>query len=759
MSAAFVLALALTACTGVETQPGKDAPAGDDANHKPEVTITSHAAGDAVTEGSTITLTGSASDEETANGELMAGWYSGARELCASAPLAEDGVSSCEAEIALRDAVITFRVIDPENFIGSAEIELDVVETATPTIEIVSPTAAGSYSSGTPVTFEVTVSDGEDAPRELVVAWADSEDTLELPSQPDASGTVSGDFLASAGVHQFVAVVTDTDGKSSRAYGEYTVEAGNAAPTVVITAPAEATLISVGDTLDFTGTVSDDATAADVLTLTWEDSIDGVLNVAAADAAGSAGFTASGLAPGAHVMTLSASDAEGSVGSATVAFTVNGLPDAPVVSISPATPGTADELTAVIDVESTDAEGDAITYTYAWTVNGAASSEIGASIAADLTTRGDVWEVAVSPNDGIGSGPAGSASVTIGNSAPVLTNVALGPDPAYEGNTLTCTPGSSSDADGNTVTFAYAWMVNGVATADTAATLGSSAWSKNDTVQCAATPMDDAMSGAAVSSSIVTIGNTAPTAPVVAVSPTDPEEGLDDVVCSVEVASTDADAGIDTVVYVFSWTVDGAAFAGATDAATTSTVDASETAEGEVWVCSAMASDGTASSAAGSDSVTCLGPSYTIGYDDEYAQTGTEAINYLFAEAVTLDSAVELYALGNIGKVASGDIKFALYADDAGAPGALVASTASAATVVGALELDVVGAPVAVAAGEYWLVWACGTSACRTAYTTSEVSSNVLYYKVADFTTAFPFTFGVATSLTGQAYNIYGVVR
>ena len=52
-----------------------------------------------------------------------------------------------------------------------------------------------------------------------------------------------------------------------------------------------------------------------------------------------------------------------------------------------------------------------------------------------------------------------------------------------------------------------------------------------------------------------------------------------------------------------SWMVDGNTFSGATDAATSSTVAGASTSAGENWMCSVTASDGTASSASASSSV------------------------------------------------------------------------------------------------------------------------------------------------------------
>ena len=64
-----------------------------------------------------------------------------------------------------------------------------------------------------------------------------------------------------------------------------------------------------------------------------------------------------------------------------------------------------------------------------------------ATLAASATTRGDVWSVAVTATDGLGTSAAGTAAVTIANTAPTLSSLTLSPDPATEDDVLVCTAG------------------------------------------------------------------------------------------------------------------------------------------------------------------------------------------------------------------------------------------------------------------------------------------------------------------------------
>ena len=76
------------------------------------------------------------------------------------------------------------------------------------------------------------------------------------------------------------------------------------------------------------------------------------------------------------------------------------------------------------------------------------------------------------PNDGETDGsPVTSATVTVANSAPVATDVSLGSSAVYTNDTLTAVP-SGSDADGDSITWTYAWYLSGSeVTGETSATL------------------------------------------------------------------------------------------------------------------------------------------------------------------------------------------------------------------------------------------------------------------------------------------------
>ena len=162
---------------------------------------------------------------------------------------------------------------------------------------------------------------------------------------------------------------------------------------------------------------------------------------------------------------------------------VNGIPTAPEVELTPDPADTSDDLVVTITTDSTDADGDPITYSYAWSVDGVPSTaSTSATLSSADTSKGQTWTVEVTNDVGYSDGPFGSDDLTIDNTVPELADATLSPDPAYEADTLICSPGTASDVDGDTVDYGYAWTVSGSTVSETSASLTGDSFNRGDTV-------------------------------------------------------------------------------------------------------------------------------------------------------------------------------------------------------------------------------------------------------------------------------------
>ncbi len=623
-------------------------------NSEPEAQITAPSDGSAVLEGTTVTLRGAASDPNHATGELLARWFVGDEEACASTAPAADGTTTCEVRVPEGEAMtVRLEVLDPAGAAGTAEATYAITPNAAPTASIASPLADGVYYSDQLVTFRGTVADAEDAPEALTAWWEDGATRLEqVESAPNGSGEVLGYAVLAEGPHALELHVQDTAGNETVATVLVNVGPPNSAPDCVITAPvdgssveqgvrvdieglatdidvpsstlqvawtsdkdgalgtstpdsdgsvglststlsadthrltmrvtdevgAECTtsivltvgtpptlevltpidgdVVNEGDDVDFLAMVSDAEDRASDMRVPWERDLDGLLDTSTPDSTGEAGFLRSDLSWGEHALTVTATDSAGLYAVERLSFTVNGLPTAPVVSLSPSSPYGSDDLIVSMDVSSVDPEGDRLMYAYAWYQNGVLSSaSTSATLPSSATSRGDRWTVEVWASDGYGESPVASAGVTIGDTLPTVASVTLSPGTAQTNDTLSCVASGASDTDGDTVSLGYAWTVNGTTLSETGSTLAGTWFDKGDVVVCSVTPTAGSGVGTSLSSAPLTIDNTVPTVTSASIAPASPRTG--DTLTCVTTGWTDADGDADGTTYV--WSVNGRA--------------------------------------------------------------------------------------------------------------------------------------------------------------------------------------------------------
>jgi hypothetical protein len=163
----------------------------------------------------------------------------------------------------------------------------------------------------------------------------------------------------------------------------------------------------------------------------------------------SASVTASETAKG-QVWTVSVSGSDamstGPAGTASVEI-LNTVPTVASATLSPTAPSAHDTLVCTAGATA-DADGDDVGLSYAWTVNSTVTAEISSSYTATLNV-GDTITCTVTPSDDEADGtPVESASVEVTNTAPSIATVNISPDPAYTGDTLTCSYTGFHDAEG-----------------------------------------------------------------------------------------------------------------------------------------------------------------------------------------------------------------------------------------------------------------------------------------------------------------------
>ncbi|MDY7094410.1 MAG: M36 family metallopeptidase [Acidobacteriota bacterium] len=190
--------------------------------------------------------------------------------------------------------------------------------------------------------------------------------------------------------------------------GESACGPGNTPPTVSITAPADGSSSTQGDSVSFAGSANDAEDGNITASLSWSSSIDGAI--------GSGGsFSTSGLSVGSHTITASVTDSDGAPGSDSISVNVNApTNDAPVVNITaPADGSNFDEGTSVsFSGTANDTEDGTITASLSWSSDLDGSIGSGGSFSTSSLSVGN-HTITASVTDSGGAPGSDSISVTI----------------------------------------------------------------------------------------------------------------------------------------------------------------------------------------------------------------------------------------------------------------------------------------------------------------------------------------------------------
>jgi hypothetical protein len=188
----------------------------------------------------------------------------------------------------------------------------------------------------------------------------------------------------------------------------------------------------------------------------------------------------------------------------------NSPPSITSIKILPEQPNRESTLSLVI--QSQDRDGDPVAYRYQWLKNNEEMIEENKdTLKCDDLKKGDLIQVKVTPSDGKVNGePVLSPPVKIPKSPPVIQEVRVEPKMAYVNDNLKVFA-KSSDADGESVHYAYQWEKNGVVLSEEKnETLQGGQFKKGDSIAVTVTPEDSESVGIPKKSEPIIISNSPP---------------------------------------------------------------------------------------------------------------------------------------------------------------------------------------------------------------------------------------------------------
>ena len=223
------------------------------------------------------------------------------------------------------------------------------------------------------------------------------------------------------------------------------------------------------------------------------------------------------------------------------------------------------------------------------------------------------------------------------NTPPVVDSVVIDQSSPQTNATLSATV-AAHDADGDPLTLGYQWTRNGTDIAGaTAAVLDMSVagrGDKGDLIRLRVTANDGTANSSPLTSSPVTVGNTAPSATVALDSHTPGTSAV------LQASAVSADADSDPVSFTYVWTVNGTVKRTTTTSATTDSLDLSVAGNGDpndVIVVTVTPNDGATNGSPVSDTATVSSGAAPPIFTDDFSSG--DFVNWTSNTRLTIDNA------------------------------------------------------------------------------------------------------------------------
>ncbi len=295
-------------------------------NTPPNVSIMNPVDGEGVDLGSAVEFYGRAVDDQDDGDLLTVQWISSIDlDLGGDPPDINGDAFFATNALSAGEHVITLKAVDTAGESAQTTITLTVGgdgsrigQGSPPTVLLTGPsTDDGPWVSGETITFVGVATDPDQDDSTLGVTMVSQRDGLVWEGVPAADGRVDFDLDGlTVGTHTLVLKALDDDGNEGEDILDVEIlEDGR--PRVEIISPASGETVWTTDTVRFEAEISDRETDVELLEITWESSLDGVLYEGTPDSTG-ASLVNAPLTEGVHTITLSALDEDDKVGSESV---------------------------------------------------------------------------------------------------------------------------------------------------------------------------------------------------------------------------------------------------------------------------------------------------------------------------------------------------------------------------------------------------------------------------------------------------------
>jgi hypothetical protein len=678
-------------------------------SYPPEINLLSPEEGDVYSADESIHFSAIVSDMEDDASDLTLRWSSSIEgALSLDSTVDSNGEMSDYLQLMPGEHIIMLEVEDTMGKTSTEEIQILVNEVnQAPLCSITEPNDGDSGLLGINVTFRATVSDGDHALEDLTINWISDKDGPLGTSIADSNGNVVFNTSSlSSNSHAITLKVEDPEGDSCTSNVLYSV---GSPPTVALYEPGAGTVHNLNDSVYFEALVQDGEDPPSLLQVEWISNVDGTFFTDVANSSGLSALNYNQLSAGSHSVTVKVTDTDGLYDTAITNIRINTPPTPPTVQFTPPIAGTNDSILGVAS-GSTDVDGDPVSNLYDWRLNGVSMGNTTAQLPSSATTKGQTWTLRVTPNDGFVDGTFTDASITIANTAPIISLVDISPQNATTQDILTCSQ-TSSDPDGDFLTESFAWRINGNLASSTTNTL-TGPFVTGDSIVCETTVSDGTDSSTLVSAPLI-ISNGLPVITNVTLSPSNLYTN-DLLTATVLAIDPDGDA----LSYTWDWSVDEGS--GPTIVMTDTTNTPTSTLDGLTYFdrghtigVLVTVSDGSSSASLQSASISVMNTAPTVfnaiitpvnpvaGLDDlectvQSSDADGDAVNLTYSWLLNGASTNYSSAIVPTSDIADGDIWVCTVTCDDGMD---TGNSTTATTTVGANAGDAVGGNLCSSAG------------------------------------------------------------
>jgi hypothetical protein len=475
----------------------------------------------------------------------------------------------------------------------TGEAPIEKIPNTSPSVQITSHEDGIELQEGYSVQFRAQLSDDDNEFEELNAAWYANDSVICDWTSPDLAGSSSCDIAIGVSDTIISVEVRDPQGAGSRDELDIVVIPTDA-PSITMTSPLSGSTYYGDQLISFSAVISDSEDETNALISTWSSNIDGDLLLdTEADSNGEIQDYRT-LSEGEHAIELRVEDSSGKVTTESVVITVGGpnsIPQCEIIEPEDSSAGVEGEnitfrgqvsdediLPTELSIEwSSDKDGTLgtstansdgrVTFPYSGLSNNTHVITLQVSDEVDATCIADIL-------------------YTVGNAPEVTLEAPLDGDVYNVGESIVFRA-SVTDAEDTPNNISISWVssldgpfsTQGVSSSGISQFTNSSLTAGVHTIVVTVTDSDGLYSDSLVTFRV----NNPPTAPTVQISPSAPTTS-DDLI-AIALGASDADG--DPITYSYEWYQNGLS-----TTHTTSTLSASNTAAGEIWLIRVTPNDG-----------------------------------------------------------------------------------------------------------------------------------------------------------------------